>query len=236
MGYFTYSQGYKSGGWSARTNNAAEFVVFDPEYVDSYEVGLKTTVADGRGRVNYTVYYYDYQDFFATATGTGGNFIVVNQDAEFYGVEVEATARLTEEIDMFGFVGWQEGEYKNVPEDSTVGDEPQRLPKWTTKIGGTWLKPVSADDAIRLTIDYNYNEDYFTNLQNTEIGRSGEVEIWNALLAYEINDGSYVISASCRNCFDNDYLTQSFDFAGINFIQVYPGMPREWYVSFKARF
>ena len=236
MGYFTYSQGYKSGGWSARTNNAAEFVVFDPEYVDSYEVGLKTTVADGRGRVNYTAYYYDYQDFFATATGTGGNFIVVNQDAEFYGVEVEATARLTEEIDLFGFVGWQEGEYKNVPEDSTVGDEPQRLPKWTTKIGGTWLKPVSADDAIRLTIDYNYNEDYFTNLQNTEIGRSGEVEIWNALLAYEINDGSYVISASCRNCFDNDYLTQSFDFAGINFIQVYPGMPREWYVSFKARF
>jgi iron complex outermembrane receptor protein len=236
QGYFTFSQGYKSGGWSARTNSAAEFVVFDPEYVDSYELGLKTTVADGRARLNYTAYFYDYTDFFATATGQGGNFIVVNQDAEFYGFEFESTARLTDQVDVFASLGWQDGKYRNVPEDSTVGDEPQRMPQWTTKVGLTWVKPVGDDDAFRFTVDWNYNEDYFTNLQNTPIGASGEVHIWNALAQFDLDEGKYSVAAQCRNCLDNDYLTQSFDFAGIGFIQVYPGMPREWLVSFKAKF
>jgi iron complex outermembrane recepter protein len=236
QGYFTFSQGYKSGGWSARTNNPAEFVVFDPEYVDSFELGLRTTVADGRARLNYTAYFYDYTDFFATATGTGGNFIVVNQDAEFYGVEFESTFRLSEQIDLFAMLGWQDGKYRNVPPDSTVGEEPQRLPEITTKVGGTWVKPIGDNDAFRLTIDYNYMEDYFTNLQNSEIGRSGEVHIWNALAQFEFDEGRYAIAAQCTNCFDNDYLTQSFDFAGIGFVQVYPGMPREWLVSFRTRF
>jgi len=239
LGYLTYAQGYKSGGWSARTNNPAEFVVFDPEYLDSYEAGLKTTVLDGRARLNYTVYYYDYQDFFATATGTGGNFIVSTQDAEFYGVEFEATGRLTSQVDVFAAVGWQEGKYRGVDEDvfgTSIGEEPQRLPKWTTKVGATWLKPVGAANAVRVTVDYNFLEDHFTNLQNSALGASGNVEIWNALVAYEIDDGRYTVSASCKNCFDNDYLAQSFDFAGIGFVQTYPGAPREWLLSFRANF
>ena len=236
QGYLTYSQGFKSGGWSARTNNSAEFVVFDPEFLDSYEMGLKTTVADGRARLNYTVFYYDYQDFFATATGQGGNFIVVNQDAEFYGVEFESTARLSEQLDLFAAIGWQDGKYRNVPEDSTIGDEPQRLPKWTSKVGLTWVKPVGDNDAFRFTVDYNYLEDHFTNLQNTPLGASGDVHIWNALAQVEFDEGRYVVAVQCKNCFDNDYLSQSFDFAGIGFIQVYPGMPREWLVRFKTNF
>jgi len=239
QGYFSYAQGYKSGGWSARTNNPSEFVVFDPEYLDSYELGLKTTVLDGRARLNTTVYYYDYQDFFATATGTAGNFIVATQDAEFYGVEFEATARLTGQIDLFAAIGWQDGEYKNVEDDvfgTSIGEEPQRLPQWTTKVGATWLKPVGASNAVRVTVDYNFLEDHYTNLQNSPLGASGNVELWNALAAYEIDDGRYTVSASCKNCFDNQYLAQSFDFAGIGFIQTYPGAPREWLLSFRARF
>ena len=236
QGYFTYSQGYKSGGWSARTNNPAEFVVFDPEYLDSYEVGLKTTVADGRARLNYTAYFYDYTDFFATATGQGGNFIVVNQDAEFYGLEFEATARLSETIDLFAAIGWQEGKYKNVPEDSTIGDEPQRLPEWTGKIGLAYARPIGDNETFRFTLDYNYLEDHYTNLQNTPLGASGDVNLWNALVQLDINEGRYTVAAQCRNCFDEQYLAQSFDFAGIGFIETYPGMPREWLLRFGVKF
>lgn len=239
LAYLNFAQGYKSGGWSARTNNPAEFVSFDPEYLDSYEAGLKTTVFDGRARLNYTAYYYDYTDFFATATGTGGNFIVSTQDAEFYGFEFEATARLSNTIDVFAAVGWQEGKYEGVDAaifGTAIGEEPQRLPKWTSKVGGTYVKPVAGDDAIRLTVDYNFLDDHFTNLQNSPEGASGNVEIWNALAAYEIDDGKYQVSVSCKNCFDNRYIAQSFDFRGIGFIEVYPGDPRTWLLGLKAKF
>lgn len=232
MGYLNFSQGYKSGGWSARTNSAAEFVVFDPEYVDSYEAGLRTTVFDGRARLNYTAYYYDYKDFFATATGQGGNFIVATNDAEFYGVEFDGIARLTDRLDAFAAIGWQDGKYKE--QDETVGDEPQRLPEWTVKVGATYTIPVLDDDSLKFTVDYNFLEDYFTNLQNSELGRSGNVEIWNAVASYAIDDGKYELFASCTNCFDNQYLAQSFDFAGIGFVQVYPGAPRWWTIGVRA--
>ena len=233
LGYLNYSQGYKSGGWSARTNNPAEFVVFDPEYVDSYEAGLKTTVLDGRARLNYTAYYYDYTDFFATATGQGGNFIVATNDAEFYGLEFETTARLTETIDMFAALGWQDGKYKKP--DETVGDEPQRLPEFTVKVGGTYTRPLAGNNKLKVTVDYNFLEDHFTNLQNSALGASGNVEIWNAVASVEFKDGAYEVFASCTNCFDNQYIAQSFDFAGIGFVQTYPGAPRWWQLGLRAK-
>jgi iron complex outermembrane receptor protein len=239
LAYFTYAQGFKSGGWSARTNNAAEFVDFDPEYLDSYEIGLKTTVFDGRARLNYTAFYYDYTDFFATATGTNGNFIVSTQDAEFYGLEFEATGRISSTLDVFAALGYQDGEYKGVSPlvfGTAIGEVPQRMPEWSTKVGATYLKPLQGANALRLTVDYNFLKDHFTNLQNSPLGASGNVEIWNALLAYEIDDGKYQISASCKNCFDNRYLAQSFDFAGIGFVEVYPGDPRTWLLGVKAKF
>jgi len=110
------------------------------------------------------------------------------------------------------------------------------MPEWSTKVGATYLKPLQGANALRLTVDYNFLKDHFTNLQNSPLGASGNVEIWNALLAYEIDDGKYQISASCKNCFDNRYLAQSFDFAGIGFVEVYPGDPRTWLLGVKAKF
>ena len=254
--YLTYSQGWKSGGWSARTNNPSEFVVFDPETVNSYELGLKTTVGEGRARLNYTAFYYDYKDFFSTATGQAGNFIVFTSDAEFYGAEFEGTVRVTDHLDAYATVGWEKGSYKDLnPEvfGTSIGEEPQRMPEWTAKIGGTQRWPV-ANGEIRLTADYQYLEDHYTNLQNSELARSGDINLVNAALGYEFSEGRYLVSLSCRNCFDDSYISQSLDFSGINprstsfdpsapgafnglnFLTVYSGPPQEWLVTFRAKF
>jgi iron complex outermembrane receptor protein len=256
--YLTWSRGWKSGGWSARTNNPAEFVVFEPETVDSYEFGVKTTVAEGRARLNYTVFYYDYTDFFSTATGTAGNFIVFTSDAEFYGAEFEATARLSSRLDAFAALGWQDGEYKDLDPlvfGTSIGEEPQRMPEWSAKVGGSYTVPLAGDASLRFTADFQFLEDHYTNLQNSELARSGDVEVFNAAVAWEFGDaGRYQATLSCRNCFDDEYISQSLDFSGIpprstafdpslpgafnglNFLTVYAGPPREWLVGFRARF
>lgn len=256
MGYLTYSQGWKSGGWSARTNAPNEFVVFDPETVNSYEAGLKTTIGGGRARLNYTAYYYDYKDFFSTATGTAGNFIVFTSDAEFYGVEFEATARLTDRFDAYAALGWQEGSYKDLDPvvfGTSIGEEPQRMPEWSAKVGGTYTWPLSNGE-VRVTADYQFLEDHFTNLQNSELARSGDVNLVNAAVAYAFGeDQKHSLTLACRNCFDDEYISQSLDFSGISprassfdpardqfnglsFLTVYAGPPREWTLTFKSRF
>jgi iron complex outermembrane receptor protein len=234
LGYAHLTQGFKSGGWSARTNNPDEFVVFDPENVDTYEAGVRTTVLDGRARLNYIAFYSDYSDFFATATGEGGNFIVSTNDLEIYGFEFDGTARLTNEIDAFASLGWQQGEYKKP--DLTVGDEPQRLPEWTLKLGSTWTHELAGGGgAIRATVDFNYISDSFTNLQNTPEGSTGDIKLWNAQVAYEFSGQKHEVFLSCKNCFEEEYVAQSFDFRGIAFIQTYPNDPFTWLVGYRGR-
>ncbi|MEO0996036.1 MAG: TonB-dependent receptor [Pseudomonadota bacterium] len=235
-GYLSYSQGFKSGGWSARTNDPNELVTFEPEFVNSYEAGLKITAFDGRARLNSVAFYYDYEDLFNTATGAGGNFIVATNDAEVKGVELEGTARISRSLDVFGFLAWQDGEYEGVDPalaGTAVGSELQRLPELSYKVGFTNVWDTAAGN-IRLTADYSFTEDHFTNLQNTELARSTDIKLLNASLGWEKSDGSLGLSLSCRNCNDDEYLSQSLDFAGLGFVTVYPGEPRTWLVTLRA--
>jgi iron complex outermembrane receptor protein len=235
LGYLTYTEGYKSGGWGARTSNPAEITPFDPEFVNSFALGLKTMLLNGQLRLNSEAFFYDYENLFNTGTGAMGNFLVATNDAEVYGLEIEATARITDAFDVFGYIAWMDGEYQGVdPNAPFVGGELQRLPEFSTKLGGTynWELPGGR---IRLTADYSFQEDHFTNLQNTEVARSGDISLVNAVLGYETDDGRFGIALSCRNCADNEYVVQSLDFAGTGFITLYPGEPRTWLVTLTAK-
>ena len=233
--YLTYQEGFKSGGWSARTRFPEEVVVFEPEIVGSYALGAKWTTWDGRARINAEGFYYDYDDLFNTGTGGSGNFLVATNDAEIKGIEVESTVRFTEHLDGYGFIAWQDGEYENVdPDAEFVGGQLQRLPEWNFELGLTYRYPVGPGELIA-NGSYSYQEDHFTNLQNTELARSGDINLVDATLGWETNDGRYYLGLSCRNCFDDEYISQSLDFASFGFITVYPGEPRTWLFTVRAR-
>ncbi len=88
--YAFYSRGYKGGGINppqpAGVNLFAE--AFDPEFVDSYEIGTKNTIADGSMQLNGTAFFYNYEGYQISAivNRTSANF---NVDAEIKGLELE---------------------------------------------------------------------------------------------------------------------------------------------------
>src|SRR3546814_7501906 len=55
MVYASATRGFKSGGFQLGDGRP-----FLPEYVWSYEVGLKSTLLDRRLRANFSAFYYDY--------------------------------------------------------------------------------------------------------------------------------------------------------------------------------
>jgi iron complex outermembrane receptor protein len=57
MGYTALSTGFRGGGFGPRPANSLQVAAFDPEYIDSFEVGVKSDWADGRLRFNGDVYY-----------------------------------------------------------------------------------------------------------------------------------------------------------------------------------
>lgn len=59
MAYARYARGYRPAGLNAGFLNALPLV--HPEFVNSYEIGAKTTI-NGRIRLNSALFYYDYTD------------------------------------------------------------------------------------------------------------------------------------------------------------------------------
>ncbi|WP_300375675.1 TonB-dependent receptor [Henriciella sp.] len=89
--YAFYSRGYKGGGINPPQpagNTSAFPQFFDPEFINSYELGTKNTFANGALQLNATGFYYDYEGYQITQiiNRTSANF---NIDAKIQGLEFE---------------------------------------------------------------------------------------------------------------------------------------------------
>ena len=62
FGYGKYRRGFRSGGINGRPVELSQVQDYDPEYLDSFELGLKTLLADRRVRLNAAVFYNKYKD------------------------------------------------------------------------------------------------------------------------------------------------------------------------------
>lgn len=91
MVFFSYSRGYKGGGFNPAFN-PIDFPFasarFDPEYVDAFEIGSKNTFLDGSLRANGSIFFYDYEGLQVSKIINRTAFNE-NTDAEIFGVEAE---------------------------------------------------------------------------------------------------------------------------------------------------
>jgi outer membrane receptor protein involved in Fe transport len=91
LAYASFSRGYKGGGFNPPFD-PLEFPSqepdFDPEFVDSYEIGVKNTLLDNRLQANLTAFFYDYTDMQISKIVNRTSFNE-NTDAEIYGFEGE---------------------------------------------------------------------------------------------------------------------------------------------------
>jgi outer membrane receptor protein involved in Fe transport len=68
MAYFTYSKGFLAGGFDAATLSTSSPIAFKPEYVNAYELGLKSKWFDDRVLLNLSVFRSDYKDLQVEAS------------------------------------------------------------------------------------------------------------------------------------------------------------------------
>lgn len=124
--YGTLSSSFKSGGVNpisvdddladpAAGGDPAN-LGFAPEFVDAFELGLKTTFMDGAAQFNGALFYYDYKDMQQSKI-VAVTSINQNTDAEITGFEGEFRWAATENLELtanFGWVNAEIGEYDTV--------------------------------------------------------------------------------------------------------------------------
>lgn len=99
MGYVSYSRGFKSGTFNLLPLDQP---ALNPEIVDAYEVGLKSTLAEGRFTFNVAAFWNDIKDpqvfVVKVVNGVASNLLANAQKARTLGVEFDGNAHLTSNL------------------------------------------------------------------------------------------------------------------------------------------
>lgn len=120
MLYASWSRGYRSGGFSPRAATASTASrPFQPETVDSYEIGAKLALLDRKLEVNLAGYVSDYKDMQQNLTvpgGPTGNQTITGNvpgGALIKGIEMDSTLRVTPELTITASAAYMKSHFRN---------------------------------------------------------------------------------------------------------------------------
>lgn len=99
--YARVAKGFKSGGFSSEVSTPQVVEPYMPQTSLSTEVGVKSTLFDGRARLNFALYNTDIEDqqFTNLIPGTTQSLVVNTGESTYRGVELEAAWLIAD--------GWQ---------------------------------------------------------------------------------------------------------------------------------
>lgn len=228
--YASYSQGFKSGGFDMRGD--AIFTPdtvngYEPETVDSYEVGLKGSL--DRLSFALAVFQNEYQDQQVTtqvpAVGGIASFVDNVGSSSFFGAEFEGRLRIFDNLDANFALGYLDARFDEflrynltlgVYEDISDQVVLQNAPKWTGYLGLTWRGDV-AGGAIAVTPSISYRDDYSQfEFPNPVLDQEGYALVDLSVVWTDPSD-RFTVGLYGKNLTDEEYRVGAYAFAGALF-------------------
>lgn len=252
MAYASIDKGFKAGGFNiGLITSVAERTRVSPEYLTSYEVGLKTMLFDRRLRLNLSAFYYDYVDLQVLSVNSQAGSLVPTlglenaADATIKGLEVEATAMPVDWLDLGLNLGLLDAKYKNYLSgaiDPDTGDprdfSGNRLPgapKFTLSTFAQATVPLGQFET-RWRIEYNYTgKKYYNNAQN-DLFSSGEgYGLLNLRATLSDPDKGWDFALWAKNVTGKSYIVDATD-TNFGFIPYWLGERASYGAEFSFRF
>ena len=125
--YVSYANGFKAGGFNVFSITPVDDASYKPEVVDSYEIGIKSTLFDDHARLNIAAYTLDYKDLQVN------QLVLVNGVPQFQtsnaatatstGVEVEFQMQLADGLEMNASYGYLDAKFDRFKNATAQGDD-----------------------------------------------------------------------------------------------------------------
>lgn len=244
MLFATLSEGFKSGGFVGLAATAAAATrSFAPETARNIEVGLKSTLLDGRLQLNASYYSLDFKDMqlrdrilLIPGDVTSAVVTVVNAgEAAIDGVELDFVALLGQGLTLSGSLATLDSEVKAVNEGSTlsVGSRLPRGPEVTWNLAAEW-ECFLPRGTLRLLMDYRHTGDHYFDLNEQPAGREDGYGLLGARMVFAAP--SWEAALWGKNLTDKLHRThvQSIRAGRAGLSQI--GEPRTWGLTFTKWF
>lgn len=253
LGYASIDRGFKAGGFNIGIiTSVAERTQVDPEYLTSYEIGLKSTLFDRRLRLNMSAFYYDYTDLQVLSVNRQAGSAVPTlgldnaADATIKGLEVEATALPVDWLNLGLNFGILDAKYKNYlsgaidpvtgnPRDFS-GNRMPGAPKFTLSTFAQVTVPVGRFET-RWRAEYNYTgKKYYNNAQDELISSGEGYGLLNLRIALADPEKGWELAAWAKNVTGKAYIVDATDTSGFGFVPRYYGERSTYGAEFSFRF
>ena len=216
MLYVSWSQGFKSGGYDARSNKppppaSTGTFEYPPERATNYELGMKTAVGT-KAEINADVFFTEYKDLQTSAFDGAIGFNVGNGSAEVKGIEVEGRWRLTRDFTLSGSAAWLDFEWTKYNGQCYFGRPPdagtncnyngfsnQLAPDFTGVISGDYRWLVGDRMQINARLDVVYSAEYLQSLTLDPATTQDAFTKLNARVSLGGADGRWGVALVGRN-------------------------------------
>ncbi len=251
--YFSFNQGFKGGGFDPRGSAAAapdfngdgtvdgsevqEFLQFDPEQVNAYEVGYKASLFDGRLNTALAFFWNGYEGIQVPGSvgvdtdndGIEDTFIGVTSNAgegRIRGFEFEGQAYLADHLFANGdnlsadwAVGFLDAEFKEFIDafGQDIADVAsfQNAPEWTANASLIYDLPLTIF-GLPGTLSFIPHASYRGDTNQFEVASTGldqkDYILFDFNIVWRSFDGRWSAGIHGRNLTDKEYIVSGFDF------------------------
>ncbi len=263
MLYGSWSRGFKSGGFDMRADDFVNPIAregYDPETVDTYEIGIKSQLLDNRLRLNLTAFQSNFEDMQVTVQAPAPapaffSSVVINAgEAEIDGFEIEAIAQVTEGLSAQFVLGYLNAEFVTV-QDARFGNvaepyvdasgnvvepwEMQNSPDLNGQLGLNYSTDLGNYGSLVLNTAYSYRAETRMFDAVASILDQGSYSLWDAGAVWYAPSGNWNASLHVRNINDEIYRTGGYNFPATaleDAILGFYGAPRTWTFGVTAEF
>ncbi|MBO9377356.1 TonB-dependent receptor [Sphingomonas histidinilytica] len=245
LGYVSYSEGFKGGGFTQRVFPPFAFIPsFKPETSTTYEIGFKSDLFGRRLRLNGAAFLNDYDDLQITVNDPTLGFAPIIQNAakaRIKGFELEMQARPIGGLQIDAGLGYLDAKYRRVDIRAlnagvTTSTKLQNAPKWTLSAGVAYNIQADGIGSFQPRVDWSYRSRVYNDAVNTPLLVQDGYHLVNASVAWTDEDKRWGITAGVKNLTKEVYLGSGYadSFGGL--VEGVYGRPREWYLSARYSF
>ncbi|MDE2352577.1 MAG: TonB-dependent receptor [Alphaproteobacteria bacterium] len=251
LAYATFGHGFKSGGFNgANSNTTSQLQAYKPEELNSYELGLKSTLLDHTLQFNLAGFYYDYKnkqesDLAVTFVGNISGITNVPK-SRIYGAEADVTWAPVDGLLMNLGAAWLDtrvtdwqavsnaSHWPAVVRFDAAGMSLAQAPKWEFNGNIEYEKPISSALKAGIGIDIAYKDSTSGGAQGIAYA-TADYTVANARLTLANIDDKWSLMLWSRNLFDTYYYPAAYVGGNGPYVRTV-GMPRTIGVTAQYRF
>jgi iron complex outermembrane receptor protein len=253
MVYASYSEGFKSGGFTQRvfppivagftapagTPDIDLIPTFDPEFVEVYEIGFKYSTPNQKLRLNGAVFHTDYSDLQVQVFTSVAPVTENAASANITGFELEMQATPMDSLFVEAGVGYLDARYSNIDEAETFINPDnafERVPEWALNAAVSYEIAAADWGYITPRVDWSYKSRVYNDAFNTMALSQPGYHLVNANVAVTNLDETLELIVGVKNLTDKEYLITGVFGDAMQAIEGMFARGREWFVTARVNF